>query len=66
MFLMDNNWFETVSLDIEHATQITKILDAGKELCFSFASFKCLKNVKCLSKLSIGNEELCQLHMSFS
>ncbi len=61
---MDNNWFETVSLDIEHAPQITKILDAGKELCFSFASFKCLKNVicstSCHSKLSIGNEKLWQ------
>uniref|UniRef100_A0A9J8D9N8 Serrate RNA effector molecule homolog (Arabidopsis) n=1 Tax=Cyprinus carpio carpio TaxID=630221 RepID=A0A9J8D9N8_CYPCA len=29
MYLMDNNWFEPVSLDIEHAPQITKILDAA-------------------------------------
>ncbi|TRY57262.1 hypothetical protein DNTS_003311, partial [Danionella cerebrum] len=28
-YLMDNNWFETVSLDIERAQQITKILDAA-------------------------------------
>uniref|UniRef100_A0A671QP84 Serrate RNA effector molecule homolog n=1 Tax=Sinocyclocheilus anshuiensis TaxID=1608454 RepID=A0A671QP84_9TELE len=29
MYLMDNNWFEPVSLEIEHAPQITKILDAA-------------------------------------
>ncbi|XP_051552319.1 serrate RNA effector molecule homolog isoform X1 [Myxocyprinus asiaticus] len=29
MYLMDNNWFEPVSLDIERAQQITKILDAA-------------------------------------
>ncbi|RXN03320.1 serrate RNA effector molecule-like protein [Labeo rohita] len=29
MYLMDNNSFESVSLDIEHAPQITKILDAA-------------------------------------
>uniref|UniRef100_A0A671QS47 Serrate RNA effector molecule homolog n=1 Tax=Sinocyclocheilus anshuiensis TaxID=1608454 RepID=A0A671QS47_9TELE len=46
MYLMDNNWFEPVSLEIEHAPQITKILDAGKEKRFSFASFKCLKKCK--------------------
>lgn len=37
MYLMDNSWFESVSLDIERAPQITKILDAGMEKCFSFA-----------------------------
>lgn len=47
MYLMDNNLFESVSLDIEHAPQITKILDTGIEMCFSFASFKCLKNSNC-------------------
>lgn len=31
MFLMDNGWFDSVSLDIERAQQITKILDAGME-----------------------------------
>uniref|UniRef100_A0A671L8R2 Serrate RNA effector molecule homolog n=1 Tax=Sinocyclocheilus anshuiensis TaxID=1608454 RepID=A0A671L8R2_9TELE len=29
MYLMDNNSFESISLDIEHAPQITKILDAA-------------------------------------
>uniref|UniRef100_A0A8C1WFS5 Serrate RNA effector molecule homolog (Arabidopsis) n=1 Tax=Cyprinus carpio TaxID=7962 RepID=A0A8C1WFS5_CYPCA len=29
MYLMDNNLFESVSLDIEHAPQITKILDTA-------------------------------------
>uniref|UniRef100_A0A673JVB2 Serrate RNA effector molecule homolog n=1 Tax=Sinocyclocheilus rhinocerous TaxID=307959 RepID=A0A673JVB2_9TELE len=29
MYLMDNNWFEPVSLEIEHAPQITKILNAA-------------------------------------
>ncbi|XP_039517471.1 serrate RNA effector molecule homolog [Pimephales promelas] len=29
MFLMENGWFESVTLDIERAPQITKILDAA-------------------------------------
>uniref|UniRef100_A0A8C1PRN7 Serrate RNA effector molecule homolog (Arabidopsis) n=1 Tax=Cyprinus carpio TaxID=7962 RepID=A0A8C1PRN7_CYPCA len=57
MYLMDNNWFEPVSLDIEHAPQITKILDAGKEKCCSFASFKCLKNKKRKRKHSGDSED---------
>uniref|UniRef100_A0A8C2ACT1 Serrate RNA effector molecule homolog (Arabidopsis) n=1 Tax=Cyprinus carpio TaxID=7962 RepID=A0A8C2ACT1_CYPCA len=57
MYLMDNNWFESVSLDIEHAPQITKILDAGKEKCCSFASFKCLKNKKRKRKHSGDSED---------
>lgn len=52
MFLMDNNWFETVSLDIEHAPQITKILDAGKEQCFSFASFQMSEKCHLLNLVS--------------
>lgn len=53
MYLMDNNSFESVSLDIEHAPQITKILDAGIEKCFLLARSNFLKS----EKLSIGNDE---------
>lgn len=30
MFLMENSWFDTVSLDIEKAQAIMKVLDAGR------------------------------------
>lgn len=32
MFLMDNSWFENVSLDIEQTPAIIKVLDAGEAL----------------------------------
>lgn len=31
MFLIDNGWFDSISLDIERAQPITKILDAGMD-----------------------------------
>lgn len=30
LFLMDNNWLDNVSLDMDHAPAIIKLLDAGK------------------------------------
>lgn len=30
MFLMENSWFDNVSLDIEQTPTIIKVLDAGK------------------------------------
>lgn len=30
IFLMENGWFDTVSLDMEKAQAIMKVLDAGR------------------------------------
>lgn len=32
LFLMDNNWLENMSLDMEHAPAIIKLLDAGRRV----------------------------------
>lgn len=39
LFLLDNNWFDNVSLDMEHAPAIIKLLDAGKERGFEPGTF---------------------------
>lgn len=31
LFLLDNNWLDNVSLDMEHAPGIIKLLDAGRD-----------------------------------
>lgn len=31
LFLLDNNWLDNVSLDMDHSPAIIKLLDAGKE-----------------------------------
>lgn len=32
LFLLDNNWLDNVSLDMEHAPAIIKLLDAGRDV----------------------------------
>lgn len=33
LFLLDNNWLDNVSLDMDHAPTIIKLLDAGRIVC---------------------------------
>lgn len=35
LFLLDNNWLDNVSLDMEHAPGIIKLLDAGRDRTLS-------------------------------
>uniref|UniRef100_A0A668AKM1 Serrate RNA effector molecule homolog (Arabidopsis) n=1 Tax=Myripristis murdjan TaxID=586833 RepID=A0A668AKM1_9TELE len=67
VFLMENSWFDNVSLDIERTQAIIKVLDAGddsqRETCLSSLLFFSLLILFLISSFSLS--QLCRRYPGF-